>query len=205
MAENPNAKEDARNVVSSVEPCAFEGQTGVVLLAQPGEHDHFMMRAAVLIFEHNEQRGTQGVILGRASAFSLGETAPGIGGVFAPNTLFMGGEMGPDMAVMFHKYDLKGFSKYIGGGIYVGALKEAREMVEERLAHPNDFKFIFNNVEWGPGVLQSEISQGRWDVVKMPPDMILQQKQASNIWLQARNSLRSQGGDSALINADDDG
>jgi len=189
--------------VDSVEMCKFEGKPVVVLLAQPGEHDHFMMRAAVFIYEHNDKRGSQGVILGRASAFSLGETAPGIGGVFAPNTLFMGGEMGPDMAVMFHKYDLKGLSKYIGGGIYVGALKEARELVENREAHPSDFKFIFNNVEWGPGVLESEITQGRWDVVRMPPEMILQQKQASSIWEQARNSLRSNG--KSIINADDDG
>lgn len=171
--------------------CTFD-RAGVVLLAQPGERDHFLTKAAVFIFEHNE-RGTQGVILGRASAFDMGETAPGIG-LFRPNTLFMGGDQGPDMALMFHRFELDGYAKYVGGGVYLGGLQKAREKCEAREATPGDFKFIFNNVQWAPGLLEREIAERRWDVVRLPPHIVLQQKQASSIWSQARAKLRALGG-----------
>lgn len=188
------------DIVSSVEACSFAQRPGCVLLAQPGEHDHFLSKAAVFVFEHNKQ-GTQGVILTRPHAFSMGETAPGIDRVFEPNTIFIGGEQGPDMAIMFHKYDLDGMSKYVGGGIYVGGLRQARERIERREAVPNDFKFIFNTVQWAPGQLESEIAQKRWDVVKLPPEMVVEQKKASALWSNARNSLRSSNG-GALNDAD---
>lgn len=187
------------DVVQEIVPLVFNNEPGCVLLSQPGEHDHFVNKAAVFVFEHGE-KGTQGVILGRSSAFSMGETVGGMG-VFAPNTVYIGGEQGPDMAIMFHKYELDGYSKYVGGGIYVGGLKQAREKVERREAVPRDFKFIFNNVQWGPGQLEVEIAQKRWDVIRMPPDMLLQQKAAHEIWSKARNALRSR---QALL-LDDDG
>ncbi len=99
-------------VPNEVEICTYAGK-GCVLLAQPGEHNHFLHKQCVLIFDVNE-KGTQGVILGKQSAFSLGESSPGIAPPLAPNNIFIGGEAGVDMAIMFHKYDLGGASKYIG-------------------------------------------------------------------------------------------
>lgn len=51
---------------------------GCVLVAQPEEYSHFLVKSVVLIFEHGKGE-TQGVILERPTAFTLGETAPGIG------------------------------------------------------------------------------------------------------------------------------
>lgn len=48
---------------------------------------------------------------------------------------------------MFHKYDLGGYSKLLRNGLYVGGLKEAKELVEDLKAYPRDFKFMFNNVQ----------------------------------------------------------
>mmetsp|Transcript_9139 Transcript_9139/g.15135 ORF Transcript_9139/g.15135 Transcript_9139/m.15135 type:complete len:225 (+) Transcript_9139:120-794(+) len=170
-----------------IERCDFEG-TGSILLAHKGEYDHFLMKSAILIFEHNE-RGTVGAILNKPSAFTMGEMAANIG-VFQPNTLFTGGSDGTDTAVMFHKYDLGGYSKPLGNGLYVGGLKEAKETVEAFNAHPNDFKFIFNNVQWGPGLLKQEIDEGRWEVIRMPPEIVLRQDgSAVDIWSTAKNAL----------------
>ena len=90
------------SVPEKVEVVEFTGR-GCVLLAHQGEHDHFLHKAAVLICDHDEKRGSKGVILGRPSAFTLGETAPNMPPSLQPNTLFMGGKDGPDMALMFHK------------------------------------------------------------------------------------------------------
>lgn len=40
--------------------CEFTG-TGVVLLAQPSEYDHYLMRSAVLVTEHGS-RGSKGKV-----------------------------------------------------------------------------------------------------------------------------------------------
>jgi putative AlgH/UPF0301 family transcriptional regulator len=47
--------------------------------------------------------------------------------------------------------------------MYLGGIKEAKELVASRKtnAHPRDFKFIFNSVEWPKGQLEAEILAGR--------------------------------------------
>ena len=168
-------------------------ERGVVLLAQPDEFNHFLIRASVLLFDYGTERGSRGVILERATAFTMGETSPNAE-PFEGNTLFMGGDDGSDTAMMFHRYDLGGMSKYLGSGVYLGGMKEAREMVLNRKAKPRDFKFIFNSVEWAPGLLETEIAQGRWDIVKLPPDLITEQgANIGKLWFKARGVLRSQG------------
>ena len=173
-------------IVSEIVRSEFTGP-GCVLLAQKNEFDHFLCNQAVFIYEHGP-RGTCGVILERPTAFTMGETSPNIG-IFAPNTLFMGGGGGEDTALMFHKYDLSGYSKYVGGGIYLGGIREARQLLEDRKAHPKDFKFIFNNVQWQPGQLDQEIKDGRWDIVRIPYDMVLRQDITGSLWNQARRNI----------------
>jgi putative AlgH/UPF0301 family transcriptional regulator len=177
-------------VPDKVSPAAIL-KKGVVLLAQPSEENDFLSKAAILIYDYGTERGTTGVILERETAFSMGETTPN-SGPFEPNTLYLGGEGGSDTAMMFHKYDLSGFSKYIGAGMYLGGIKEAKELVVSRKAHPRDFKFIFNSVEWETGVLEREILAGRWDMANVPPNLILQQSRArevDSIWLNVRKTL----------------
>ena len=163
---------------------------GVVLLAQPSEYNHFLIKAAVFVYDFGSGRGSKGVILERATAFSMGETSPN-SGPFGKNTLYLGGEDGSDRAIMFHKYDLGEKSKYIGGGIYTGGLGQAAVLIENSSASPKDFKFIFNSVEWGPGQLENEVQAGRWDVANISSDLVLQQSSsAASLWSKARNTLR---------------
>ena len=169
-------------------------KNGVVLLAQPSEYNHFLIKAAVLVFDYGSGRGSRGVILERATAFTMGETSPNCGN-FVDNTLYLGGEDGSDKAIMFHKYELDGYSKYIGAGIYTGGLGKAQKLIENNEAQPKDFKFVFNSVEWGPDQLEAEIKAGRWDVANVPPDLILQQSSSkASLWSKARNKLRFSGG-----------
>lgn len=104
-------------------------QSGIVLVSQPGEHNHFLYEQVVFLYEFS-QRGSRGVILERPSAFSMGEMSPGIG-VFQSNTLFMGGDQGSDTAIMLHSYNITGATKYVGAGIFLGGMGPARELVTE--------------------------------------------------------------------------
>jgi putative transcriptional regulator len=155
-----------------IERCAFNGR-GTVLLVKPEEREHAMQKSAVLIIEHTT-KGSQGVILNRPNAFPLGDAAPGMG-IFASNKLYMGGNDGADTAIMIHKFDFDGAAKHLGNGIYVGGLRQARELVEAFKATPKDFRFIFNNVAWAAGALDREVEQGRWEVCKVLPDRLVKE------------------------------
>jgi putative AlgH/UPF0301 family transcriptional regulator len=193
LTSNTRLRCSAEDFVPTEITPATELAKGVVLLSQPNEFNHFLIKAAVLVFDFGSERGSRGVILERATAFSMGETTPNAG-VFEGNTLFMGGSDGSDTAMMFHKYDLDGTSKYIGAGLFLGGLKGARELVESRIARPKDFKFIFNTVEWPPGLLETEFQAGRWDLVKVPPELVLEQgKGIGTLWSRSRQTLRIKG------------
>ena len=165
---------------------------GCILLAQPGESSHFFARAAIFIYQYSAREGARGVILERQSAFSMGETAPGIG-CFDTNTLYIGGENGEDTALMLGKIPLAGACRHVGAGIYLGGLKSAKELVMAGGGSPKDFKFFFNHSEWAPGVLEKELEAKSWDVVKASPeDVLLQDSKVAEFWSRARNTLISQ-------------
>lgn len=182
--------EDSSFIPTKVLPVPFCGQ-GCVLLAQPTDVSHFFNKAAIFIFQYSEADGAKGVILERPTAFNMGETSPGIG-LFEGNTLYQGGDDGMDTAVMLGKYGLGGTCKYVGSGIYLGGITQARELIGKGEAVPKDFKFFFNNAEWKAGVLEKEIASGRWDVVKIPPADVLRQAREMNLWSKTRNTLISE-------------
>ena len=80
----------------------------------------------MFVYEHDD-KGSQGVILSKASAFTMGEVSPDIG-PFKANKLYMGGESGSDTAIMLHTHEMPGASKYIGHGIFLGGLKSAKRI-----------------------------------------------------------------------------
>eukprot|EP01039_Chlorochromonas_danica_P010101 gene10100-11181_t len=170
----------------------FTGR-GCVLLAQPGEYEHYLMKAAVLIYEHNE-KGSAGLVLDKPSHATMGDAAPNAG-PFKSNTLFLGGGEGSDMAIMIHGKDIGGYAKYLGYGVYLGGIAQAKEKVEKFEAEPRDFKFIFNHVSWPAGLLEKEIASGRWDVCAIPVQLLVRQNANSyeTLWADARNALRSAG------------
>lgn len=177
-------------IPDKIMPSEYTGP-GCVLLAQPGEYDHFLMRAAVLIYQVTPEV-TQGVILDKATAFSVNEMSPALE-PFKGNTLFLGGNTGNDLAIMLHTHSILG-SKYVGNGIYTGGFKQAKEEVNELRISPKDFKFVFNYIEWPKDLLSTEIASGRWDVCLLPPSLILRQSLSQNkfdtLWSQARYELR---------------
>lgn len=177
-----------RDAPQSVQPCTFSGP-GCVLLATPVQLEGALLKSVVLVTE-KDGAGVVGQIINKPSAWSMGEMAYE-SEHFQGNTLFAGGESGKDMAIMIHKYDLGGFTKHLGKGIYIGGSKEAREKIEAFQAHPKEFKFVFNSLHWAPGVLEKEIKGGKWDVCEVPVDMLVQQDEGhvTQLWRELRTRL----------------
>ena len=80
-------------------------------------------------------------------------------------------------------------------------MKQAREALEgsPRTAHPRDFKFIFNCVQWPVGAVEKEVASGRWDCVRMPPDLILDQVEYDYIWSKARAAISTDFRDDDVV------
>lgn len=172
---------------TSIQSCNFDG-TSCVLLAKSDERDQNMMKSAILICEHHN-KSTVGLILDRSSGYTMGDLSQNAG-ILSQNKLFLAGNGGmEDTVVMVHRYMLGGYSKSIGCGLHVGGMREAKILVDNFEAHPNDFKFFHKNVRWAPGLLNTEIRQGRWDVCKVPANMIICQDIKTKVWDAARSAL----------------
>ncbi|CAM9894693.1 unnamed protein product, partial [Phaeothamnion confervicola] len=147
---------------------------GTVLAASPEEYGHFTMKAT-LIFEHGIA-GSKAVCLDRGSPFEIGEMTSTDLGPLAKNRLYRGGEDGGATAFVLHPYQLEGAVPIGESGLYMGGLAAAAAAVNNGTAPPEDFKFAFGYIKWGPGTLEEQVQKGKWMLVELPQDMILGQK-----------------------------
>jgi putative AlgH/UPF0301 family transcriptional regulator len=177
-------------------------EEGCLLVAQPNEYNHFMVRGAVLIIHHAPEQRSRGLLLDHPTAFTVGETAPALD-VFAENTLFLGGEAGANTALMLHRFALPGARAVGGSGLYLGGVRSAMEKVEAGEFSPGDFIFVFNECEWEPGVLQQEVEAARWTVLRCPPHFLMPpgagRARTSSLWERCRREIRRLGLSSAAM------
>lgn len=172
---------------------------GVVLVAPTHEYNHYLMRSAVFIHgigvDDEGQHVTRGVIIDQPTAFSMGEMSGGsVYGVLAQNSLFQGGDVGNDAAMLLHSCgkDLPRLIEtqeqitsriecgdMIGtSGIYEGGLQAAMDLADDGLVDPEKFKFFFNYVEFTDMELDNMLhaidSDGdAWFSVEVSPQIIL--------------------------------
>ena len=138
--------------------------------------DHFSRHGVVLVLSHGAQ-GSRGVLLEMATAFTVGEMAAALANTpFSDLPLFRGGSGGQDKVLMLHDVADLARSQPVGShGIHVGGLQSASDAVSQGLLPAERFKFFFNQMEWVPGALEREVSQGIWTPGVIPPALVLRQ------------------------------
>ena len=153
-----------------------EVEAGCVLVASEDEMDHFSRHGVVLVLSHGAQ-GSRGVLLEMATAFTVGEMAAALDNTpFSDLPLFRGGSGGQDKVLMLHDVADLARSQPVGShGIHVGGLQSASDAVSQGLLPAERFKFFFNQMEWVPGALEREVSQGIWTPGVIPPALVLRQ------------------------------
>lgn len=149
---------------------------GCLLVASADEVDHFFRRGVALVIDHGPQ-GSRGLLLEMATAFKIGEMAPSLKGTpLAENPLFRGGDSGEDKVLMIHSHpSLEGAVPIGQTGVCVGGVAAAVQKVEAGELEADDFKFVFNQVEWTPGQLERELSQGLWRAGIAVPELCTRQ------------------------------
>ena len=83
-------------------PAGMPIAPGSVLCAAEGSFDHYFMDSLVLVIEHSSDGGTKGVLLNHETPFTVADMTDGLGEIIGQNTLFLGGDAGPDTMLMLH-------------------------------------------------------------------------------------------------------
>lgn len=163
---------------------------GCLLAAHPEEVDHHYHRAVVLLVDHGAD-GSRGYTLNRETPFTMGEMASGMG-CFADSAVYRGGDSGPDVVHVVHAVEgLDGAVRVGESAMHVGGLRAARVAVGSGDAAPEEFRFVFNELTWGPGVLDDQVSAGVWLVLQPRAVDVRALLGASSMWQMSVQAAKS--------------
>lgn len=135
--------------IKAVEP-------GCLLVAHPllfAENQTHFYRSVVLIFMHDDERGTAGLILNNPTIHNIGGVAgaEALSPTFKDSTLYLGGDVGINTLHVLHPYGTIQESREVVRGVYIGGLQDSVRLVDEGRANPEDFKWFGRYCGWAPG------------------------------------------------------
>jgi putative transcriptional regulator len=135
---------------------------GDFLIAASGIVDPNFQQTVILVCDHDQEKGTYGVILNRPIA--LPKELMAVIPFPAPEILFRGGPVQPDTLQVLHPFGEKipGASEVLDG-LYIGGDFDA---IAEGLANEtlkSDFcRFFLGYSGWSPNQLENEFAEGSW-------------------------------------------
>ena len=154
---------------------------GSLLIAMPDLADPNFARTVVLLLEHDAE-GAVGVILNRPSEVTPSAELPGWVPLLAPPAVvFLGGPVDPDSAV--------GLAD--ASGAADTALDADVQLVDlssepETAAMP--VRVFAGYAGWGPGQLESELTEGAWLLAPVDP-LVIFQVERDAMWSHVVRSL----------------
>ncbi len=163
-----------------------------LLIAMPNLLDPNFFRAVVLMCAHSDE-GAFGLVINRptevtASKVCAESDIPWTGD--DESVVFGGGPVEPQRGWLLHSADaMYPGSQLVAGGV---ALSASQESLEAYGANPaGRFRLVLGYAGWGPGQLESELSQGAWLTAPAIPDLVFHDNVARTWHL----ALRSVGVD----------
>jgi putative AlgH/UPF0301 family transcriptional regulator len=170
------------------EPHDGPPQPGTVLVANPGSFDHYFMDSLVLILDHDEEKGTSGVLLNHETPWQVEDMTTALQS-FVANTVFLGGERGKDTMIMLHNQPQLAGARQVCDGLWIGGVQAANEAVSCGDNSASQFKFFYKTSEWLPRILSQEIAAGQWRVATISPKLLFSQRGHKTLWNKVRDLL----------------
>ena len=143
---------------------------GKILIASPELQDPNFAHSVVLIVQHDEN-GAMGLIINRPLETTVSDAWTQVSAVPYPNEdpLYQGGPCeGP--LIVLHKEPGKGQME-VYDGIYLSSDADAVKALVDDVADP--LKFFVGYAGWSPMQLESELSEGAWQVAEISSSIIL--------------------------------
>ncbi|GHA95650.1 MULTISPECIES: YqgE/AlgH family protein [Streptomyces] len=182
--------------------------TGRLLVATPALADPNFDRAVVLLLDHDEE-GSLGVVLNRPTPVGVGDILASWAGLTGePDVVFQGGPVSLDSAlgvavIPGDEGAPPGSRLRTGGGEPIGwrrvhgaiCLVDLDAPPELLAAALGSLRIFAGYAGWGPGQLETELTDGAWYVVESEPGDVSSPR-PENLW---RAVLRRQRSELAMI------
>lgn len=156
------------------------------LVAVPQMGDPNFSRAVVLVLDH-DVGGTMGLVLNRASDFTVGELCESQGMAMDSRServapVFVGGPVQQDRAFILHSSQPDGPQ----GEPVMGNLELSWSMESLRsfaTSPPSFMRLYLGYSGWGPGQLGDELEAGAWLLAPAEPDLIaMAARHSGDLW-----------------------
>ncbi len=152
-------------------------EKGCLLLANPlmfTTAQTYFNKAVILLFSHGID-GSAGVILNKPTQHIMKEfkDASTLPNAYDDCTLYLGGDVGPEILHILHGVDGINDADHIVPGVYLGGVQGVADAMESGRASALDVKLLTRYAGWGPGQLEEEIKAGVWIVSAASRDVIL--------------------------------
>lgn len=152
------------------------------LIAMPQLLDDNFRRSVVLMLEHGEQ-GSLGLVINQVSEFTLGKFAGELGLEYSGDParrVHIGGPVGreggwillPEAPAITDSHEL------IDGLCLSRSVTALRQVLRDE---SQPFRLYMGYAGWGPGQLESEMTQGAWITSEVEPDLIFE-AQPERVW-----------------------
>ncbi len=184
----------------NITPLILSLKKGRVLISEPFLNDPQFRRTVVLLSDHNIE-GSVGFIINRLLSVTSDEIVPDILDFNFP--LFYGGPVEPNTLHFIHKvgYLIEGSQEISDGIFWGGNIEMANELLNKKVATPDEFRFFIGYSGWSPNQLEEEISEKAWWVADVNAEIIFDDD-LENMW---KRIVQTLGEDYAyMANSPDD-
>jgi len=138
-------------------------------------------QTVVLITEHNDAKGSTGIIINRPLKESLNKVVTqtqsnldlSLRYAFNSSPVTYGGPVMSQEYSILHGYGEVGGATKIVPGIFVGGSEELMSEVRKQQMYPEQALFVKGHAVWTPGQLSREVSKGVWYLASVSNDFIL--------------------------------
>ena len=166
---------------------------GTVVVAKPTVEDLCFKRSVIVMVDHDNEKGSMGVIVNKFTGFTLHDLLPDMENA-EEIPLFLGGPVNPEMMFFLHTLgsDVIPDSIQIAHGLYFGGQYDMmKKYVASGEPVAGRVKFILGYSGWGKDQLAGEITRHDWAVLKQADRGMLMDEADDQLW---RNAV-SQFGD----------
>jgi UPF0301 protein BDI_1431 len=157
---------------------------GSVIVAKPTLADPHFKRSVVVLIDHDNEKGSMGLIVNKYTGFSLHDVLPSVDN--ASNVpLYLGGPVKPDMLFFLHRLtpDVIPGSLQVSKGLYLGGDYDAiKRYVASGQPVDGLLKCILGYAGWDQGQLGGEIERHDWAVLNHAHYDNLMRENGDKLW-----------------------
>lgn len=142
-----------------------ELSAGSLLVASEKLGDRNFAESVVLILEHDEDKGTLGVIINRRSEVPLSRVFPDIKGA-SSDPIYLGGPVSTTAVQPLLRLpnEMDGV-RHVSGDVYATGSQQVIEQSVRSRVVPSKFRLYVGYAGWAPGQLDAEVRIGAWQVL----------------------------------------